>query len=1107
MQREKREDIDRMKNKIKKFSKGDFHTQQPEIRLPQTNLVLTIGEGEVYSGSFAIENRREGNVRGLVYPSSFRMHCKEQGFEGHEVTIEFTYDGTNLPPGHVEHGKFTIVCNGGEFEIPFTAIIEKPYLTTSYGKIQNLGEFKKLAMRDFTEAQRIFRAMEFYEILKYEDQRIYHLYDNMRKWSLGEQALEEFLVGVKQKERIFLCLSAEEKMYEKIEENTMDSVTVTKNTWGYMPVKLHVKGAFLEVTKEEFATDEFVGNLYELEYIILEDKLHCGKNFGQISIETPYETILYDVEASKEETVKTNVRENEFVLAQILKGYLAVLAGRVELGAWADNAIEKAKGLRERNPGVKWYQLLIAHLHIFAEQQEEARFILEHYSYNRNDKEQKVEVGAYYLYLTALIKKEGTHVTRVLEELERLYMRHPQSWQILSMLAEIDPRYNGSSEKLRVLERQFFNGSNHVIPYAQAFLSFREQNTRLKKLGAFEVQVFHFAVKYKLLTKELVLYMANLASQQKTFDQRLFEILEHAYKVFEDPMVLTTICTLLIKGNKTQNQYFKWYQKAVDAGLKIAQLYEYYMMSIDETRVRSPLPRSIYLYFMHGNSLEYKKASLLYSSILTYEDETSEVADVYREQIQRFAWEQLSKRHINEQLRIIYKQFCREEDMDGERLGAVYDICHAYEIKTKMKNMKYILVIEKDGTIKQKIPYFDGGAIAFLYSKESRIIWESKDGRYYIDSIPYDTKRMFFELQFVDLYKKYEAEIGTGRPDQVKKELTFETLRQYGIESFDETEVFKLISKKIREENYEEEDFLTHVCITLYEKEQYDKVILTYLGNYYCGATKDMKKLFYLIGHYEISTHKLAERIITQMLFSEDVFQETEIFLEYYRGGTYFRLKQAYLAYISREYVVRNRIMDQAIFEIIQKEQESDEYLADICKIAMLKYYSDKEISEDQKVVLHAFLKEMCEKQMVFPCYMSYPASWLRETLLYDKTMVAFRAKSKAAKVKMIYEIRKDGEEEFEYHTEPLMPVLEKLYVKQFVLFQNEELTYYFKETLDGQTYTSGRKSVRMTRKPEEAGRYGRLNKMSQMDEDELQEEITAYEYENFLSEQIFKLY
>ena len=51
-------------------------------------------------------------------------------------------------------------------------------------------------------------------------------------------------------------------------------------------------------------------------------------------------------------------------------------------------------------------------------------------------------------------------------------------------------------------------------------------------------------------------------------------------------------------------------------------------------------------------------------------------------------------------------------------------------------------------------------------------------------------------------------------------------------------------------------------------------MILTYLANYYCGATTDMKLLWREARDYEVHTHKLAERILTQMLFSEELFQE-----------------------------------------------------------------------------------------------------------------------------------------------------------------------------------------------------------------------------------------
>ena len=161
-----------MKNKIKRFAKGDFHIPQPEIIFPETHITMRVGEGEKYEGSFSLQNEGEGTIRGLVYPSSYRVQCAEQGFDGNPVNIYYTYDGRGLVPGHVEHGKFTIVCNGGEYDIAFTAIIEKPFVMTRYGKVQSLEDFKKLTYRDAAEAVKLFRSRDFFEILKYEDTRL-----------------------------------------------------------------------------------------------------------------------------------------------------------------------------------------------------------------------------------------------------------------------------------------------------------------------------------------------------------------------------------------------------------------------------------------------------------------------------------------------------------------------------------------------------------------------------------------------------------------------------------------------------------------------------------------------------------------------------------------------------------------------------------------------------------------------------------------------------------------------------------------------------------------------------------------------------------------------
>lgn len=565
------------------------------------------------------------------------------------------------------------------------------------------------------------------------------------------------------------------------------------------------------------------------------------------------------------------------------------------------------------------YQLLQAHIYVIGKKMEEAKWILENYNYNRFAIGKDPITNCYYLYLTALVRGKGPHTDRVLDEIGKTYMRHQDSWFLLYMLLHLDNRYRNPYKKLEVLEQQFEFEVHGVLFYLEAYLCYQEKPTLLKKLGKFEIQVLILRQKYRLITKELALYVANFASQQKAYSEPLFRILERIYETYDEPMILNTICTLLIKGNKTQNKYFMWYQKAVKAKLKIAKLYEYYMLTLDTERMRGTLPRSIFLYFMHGNSLDYKKAAFLYANLLTYEEGGEEMFLEYREQMFSFTMDQLMKRHITEPLRILYKRFCTEEEMTSEHMEAMRDICHAYMVSTKVPNMKCVLVIESDGSVKQKVPYNeDEGAIIYLYDKESRIVWESIEGRHYTDSIPYETKRLFYEPRFLEMCKKYGATLGKWKETDEKEEPTFENLQIKGIEFFEEQEVFRLCSRRIREDNYAEDEFLTYLCFELFRRQQYDKVTLMYLANYFCGATADMEALWKVSRDYGIPSHKLSERIITQMLFSEDMFEEEKIFEDYYLSdNVYFQVKQAYLANTARRMCFLGVRLNRCVFDII----------------------------------------------------------------------------------------------------------------------------------------------------------------------------------------------
>lgn len=1082
-----------MKNKIKQFSKGDFKLSTPDIVFPETHIQINVGEGEVYQGSFHIENKKDGEIRGLVYPSSFRVHCLEQGFEGNPVKIHFTYDSTGLMPGKIDQGKFTVVCNGGEFELTFTAVIEKPFIMTSYGKVQTISDFRKLAMKDFGEARRLFRTRQFYDVLKYEDKRVKNLYDNMRRWSLDEQALEEFLVGIKQKEKIFLTMPSEKREYSNILEDKKDWIELTKNTWGFMPMQIKCVGDFLTVRQEELTTDDFVGSSFRIEYLVHKDKLHAGYNYGKLLVETPYETLEVEINVHQYAAHNEKHAMKGMIAGQGLKEYLACIAGQMDLNVWVEKAIERVKQLREIDPENEYYMLLQAHIYLRGRREEEARWILESGNFGKFVIGRKAEISAYYLFLTALLKKDAASMTRALDELNRLYIKHPYAWQLLCMIINLEPKYRNYSDRIRVLERQYFNGSNQVLLYAEAYICYQEKVLLLRKLESFEIQILNFATKYKIITRELALYAADLIVQQKKYNKKLVRILERAYALYEEPGILQALCTQLIKGNKIGPQYFRWYEKAVEQELKIAQLYEYYMMSINEHRVKGAFPRIIYLYFMHGINLDYKKTALLYENILTYEDENSDIYHHYKAEMEAFARRQLQKRRINESLRIIYNRFLNESNMSLDELDALYDICHMYHVTTKKKDIKYVLVIEKDGSVKQRVAYTEEGANVYLYDKESRIVWEGKDGLHYTDSVPYDAVRLFYEMRYMELCKHHMNNRAQAEREAEKVPLSFETLKLYGMDAFEEEEIFLMCTKRIREQENVEDDFLLYVCFELLKRGMYDKALLNYLSHFYCGATKDMKYLWREARTYGVSTKGLAERIITQMLFSETMFQEEAIFEDYYTGKPYFRLKQAYLAYVSYQYVIHNKAVDESIFTIIMKEFAQEEFLADICKVALLKFFVNKELEQKSSEILQRYLQELCQKRMIFAFYQEYPKHWLRELQLHDKTIVEYHAQP-GEKVKITYRIGTG-----ERHTEALLPVYENTYIKEFILYEGETLHYCFNEEKT-ESYTKEKVSVF-------EGKYGQLNQLIQLQGEKKLEKMSRYQLEEAVANEVFQTY
>ena len=64
-----------------------------------------------------------------------------------------------------------------------------------------------------------------------------------------------------------------------------------------MPITVRTEGDFISVGRSKITTDDFIGNVYNMEFVVKPEKLHAGRNQGKILLVTPYEILKYDVDS------------------------------------------------------------------------------------------------------------------------------------------------------------------------------------------------------------------------------------------------------------------------------------------------------------------------------------------------------------------------------------------------------------------------------------------------------------------------------------------------------------------------------------------------------------------------------------------------------------------------------------------------------------------------------------------------------------------------------------------------------------------------------------------------------------------------------------------
>jgi len=714
---------------VEQILAGKFNNEAYALEFSSPVIELKLQEGENHEGSFFITGPENEVTEGRVSSTRLRMHCLTEQFSGVKEEISYFFDGYGMSQGDTLKGEFRIISNHGEYFVPYEVTVVTAPLASQLGDIKNLFHFTNLARTNWGEAVNLFFSPDFAHIFQGTDRAFYGVYRGLAGGERREQKVEEFLLEIKKKQKVEFFLESDQIRIDNPGGKPEGRVVVNRNGWGYSELSVEKEGDFILLEKEIIREEDFLGNSYRLPFYIAGEKLHGGKNYGIIRFRGAYACFEAKITVNNKSPKALEAgkrRQKKHAVMELMQYYEAFRTKKISSASWmkeTGSLVEKMVSLEGEDVAARLFKV---QLYITQEREREAEWLLNQI---KETVEENFEPAlyCYYLYLTTLLNRRESYIDEIAGQVERIFTQNSDNWRIAWLLLYLSGDYARSpSRKWLALEEQFRQGCKSPVLYIEAWNLVAANPALLMRLESFELQILTYGAKKELLTPEVIGQTVYLAQRVKNYSVRLFDILRTCYQLLPTEEGLQALCSLLIKGNKTDKSYFVWYEKGIEKELRITRLYEYYMMSLPLAR-EPEIPKIVLMYFAFDSSLDSLRNAYLYAYVHRNQGQYPELYESYREQIERFVVFQLLKGRSNRYLAYLYKNLITPVMLTEEIAGGLSTALFVRHLRLERGDIrKAVLIYEKEN---QEAVYPVMGKEAYLpvYGDDCRLLLE--DGR------------------------------------------------------------------------------------------------------------------------------------------------------------------------------------------------------------------------------------------------------------------------------------------------------------------------------------------------------------------------------------------
>ncbi len=727
-----------MREKVMSLAQGRFTYEQPEIVCSTDCLKLEVVEGGEAASSFTVSNSAGTKIKGFGAVDHFNIEFLPV-FDGKENEITVKVYAANKKAGEVMAGDLCIVTDCGEYMMPYEVKVLPRCLRSSDGEIHSFEEFVELARENFEEAVMIFYHDKFKKIyLKEWGEK--RLYQNLTMKNPKKQALEEFLVAHGDKKPVRFAANKRQISFEVGEEDIEGEILIALDSWGVAGIRVSTGSPCIALQKNSLSNKDFVQNRAVLAFYIQASEVPEGIHRCSILLENVYQKLeirvrLHGVQGRKERAKK---RSLDKLMGLLAKYHIQYMMNSSLKDVWLRVLVENREMIGSLGKGndvlLEGYMAVLTR-----EERKMAAFVNAVTGMPApalGDSIEKVYCYLTTMYIRCLALGSLEEKSMLCRKIREYYDNGCHHWRLLVMLERLG-YFQGSSQGL-MEELDLLCKEGAFSPYLHLYrmLLLLQEPELLKKLDNSTIGTLRFGLKHDLITEDLAIAVSFLAVREKKCTPALLSVLQGCYEVYGSKDTLHSICALLIRTEKMETRYFKWFRLGVEKRLRLTELFEYYMYTMDRERYDEALPM-VTSYFQYENHLRDSVRAGFYASIVRNQERYPEYYQSYHEAIREYTLRQLYDHRISPQLAVLYEEFLSVENCKDRIARELPGVLFVHRLHCDNRNMERVAVLHDEGGGEMVYNLVNGEADISIGTSNFKLYFVDKNGYYHGDTVSY----------------------------------------------------------------------------------------------------------------------------------------------------------------------------------------------------------------------------------------------------------------------------------------------------------------------------------------------------------------------------------